>query len=323
MRKGHVYVRLQLIVIRECVTTSSCCGVEDHPCCRTLSSTCSWRRQRLDVSGTVSTANSCTMISKLSSTTRTWDRTWRSCMTSSSMTSGAVRSSPIEVTSHIDHWRLPLSGRHLLNIGSIHILYFLYRFSAFFARSIDNEMIFVSLKCFVITNILNISRQNCSRKPIRSFRSHSRLNYAFDGLRPTGYHVVNIVLHALATILFTHVCRKVVLLDGKFEAATAGIMFAVHPIHSEAVSIIYVTWFAAVCWRLRFLCRRIRLMLFSTGRPGRIATNFSIESTCGCSYLCWVICQSKVEMSQALANVYNRVMCLALTRIDFLKAAFS
>lgn len=60
------------------------------------------------------------------------------------------------------------------------------------------------------------------------------LNYAVHGVRPGGYHFVNVVLHALATALL------VVLVFEVFKemrvAFVAGLLFAVHPIHTEAVS---------------------------------------------------------------------------------------
>lgn len=66
-----------------------------------------------------------------------------------------------------------------------------------------------------------------------------RLNYLVGGLNPRGYHVINVALHALTAILFTRLCRQVALLDGKMESVAAGLMFAVHPIHTEAVSDIF------------------------------------------------------------------------------------
>jgi len=61
-----------------------------------------------------------------------------------------------------------------------------------------------------------------------------RLNHALHGLRPAGYHAVNIVLHALVTIMVFRVCRR---FGGSPTAATAGgVLFAVLPIHTEAVA---------------------------------------------------------------------------------------
>ena len=61
-----------------------------------------------------------------------------------------------------------------------------------------------------------------------------RLNYAIHGLHPAGYHIVNVLLHSLTTGLFQHVLRKVTRKDN--VAFIAGLLFAVHPVHTEAVA---------------------------------------------------------------------------------------
>jgi len=60
------------------------------------------------------------------------------------------------------------------------------------------------------------------------------LNYAADGLNPRGYHAVNIVLHALCCVLMWHFGAALL---GRTDAATvAALLFAVHPVHCEAVA---------------------------------------------------------------------------------------
>ncbi len=62
-----------------------------------------------------------------------------------------------------------------------------------------------------------------------------RLNYILHKLEPFGYHVVNVGLHIVATVLLGAVCRCVVW--GCVEGAYLTMcLFAVHPIHTEAVS---------------------------------------------------------------------------------------
>ena len=69
-----------------------------------------------------------------------------------------------------------------------------------------------------------------------------RLNYLIHDLEPWGYHAVNVFLHTLCTILFWWLCRIFVFRSGIVgnDSSTlsiqAAILFAVHPIHSEAVS---------------------------------------------------------------------------------------
>nr|XP_017099469.2 protein O-mannosyl-transferase TMTC1 isoform X2 [Drosophila bipectinata] len=61
-----------------------------------------------------------------------------------------------------------------------------------------------------------------------------RLNHLVDGLTPFGYHLVNVLLHSLATGLVVLVGRT--LLPSRFGASAAGCLFAVHPAHTEAVA---------------------------------------------------------------------------------------
>lgn len=74
-----------------------------------------------------------------------------------------------------------------------------------------------------------------SHKSYRPFCTLSfRLNHALDGLRPWGYHLVNVVLHGMVTALFTAFCRP--LLGGGLWSLFAGLLFASHPVHTEAVA---------------------------------------------------------------------------------------
>lgn len=61
-----------------------------------------------------------------------------------------------------------------------------------------------------------------------------RLNYALGGVQGWTYHIVNIILHGLVSVLFVSVCHAIVPCTS--VAFTAGTLFAVHPIHTEAVS---------------------------------------------------------------------------------------
>ena len=70
------------------------------------------------------------------------------------------------------------------------------------------------------------------------YRPMTNLSYAIDysifDLNPFGYHASNVLLHAIASGLTFLV---LFLITGNFFAAfAAGILFAVHPVHTEAVS---------------------------------------------------------------------------------------
>ena len=61
-----------------------------------------------------------------------------------------------------------------------------------------------------------------------------RLNYMLHGLEPLGYHLVNVLLHAVVCYLYVQLCTLV--FAQVWPALMAGLLFAVHPIHTEAVS---------------------------------------------------------------------------------------
>ncbi|CAG9090272.1 unnamed protein product [Plutella xylostella] len=60
------------------------------------------------------------------------------------------------------------------------------------------------------------------------------LNYALAGLRPWWWHGCNVVLHAACCSLVARACVTVARLQRPF-AALAALLFAVHPVHTEAV----------------------------------------------------------------------------------------
>ena len=61
-----------------------------------------------------------------------------------------------------------------------------------------------------------------------------RLNYMLHELEPLGYHLVNVLLHSAVCYLYVLLCG--VVFSEVWPALIAGLLFAVHPIHTEAVS---------------------------------------------------------------------------------------
>ena len=70
-----------------------------------------------------------------------------------------------------------------------------------------------------------------------------RLNYLWHGLEPLGYHVVNVMLHILTTMLLGWFCRQEVFGGGRRTGKNGAggwslvvmLIFAAHPVHTEAV----------------------------------------------------------------------------------------
>nr|XP_028602843.1 protein O-mannosyl-transferase TMTC2 isoform X2 [Podarcis muralis] len=61
-----------------------------------------------------------------------------------------------------------------------------------------------------------------------------RINHAIGGMDPWSYHLVNVLLHAAVTGLFTNFSR--ILFGDGYWTLLAGLLFASHPIHTEAVA---------------------------------------------------------------------------------------
>ncbi|XP_078075752.1 protein O-mannosyl-transferase TMTC3 isoform X2 [Mustelus asterias] len=60
-----------------------------------------------------------------------------------------------------------------------------------------------------------------------------RLNYLFSELNSAFYHLLNLILHAVVCVIYLKVCQ--LFLDRK-SSLIASLLFAVHPIHTEAVT---------------------------------------------------------------------------------------
>lgn len=60
-----------------------------------------------------------------------------------------------------------------------------------------------------------------------------RLNYAIDQLNPMGYHLVNVLLHSITSLLYFLLVRQ---LTGHWTAFFSALLFATHPVHCEAVA---------------------------------------------------------------------------------------
>ncbi|XP_060586421.1 protein O-mannosyl-transferase TMTC1-like isoform X2 [Ruditapes philippinarum] len=95
------------------------------------------------------------------------------------------------------------------------------------------------------TELWNLLKNDFWGKSISSTTSHKsyrpltvftfRLNYILAGLDPFFYHVINVTLHVIVTTLFVYTCKNI-LGQRTRDAVLAGSLFAVHPIHTEAVS---------------------------------------------------------------------------------------
>lgn len=114
-----------------------------------------------------------------------------------------------------------------------------------------------------------------------------RYNYALGGLEPWGYHLVNVILHGAVTGLFTLLAR--LLLGGGLWSLLAGLLFASHPIHTEAVAGVVgrADEGAALFFLLSLLCYVRHCKLRGHAGPLRLLAWFVGSLMCAACSMLW------------------------------------
>ncbi|XP_075740375.1 protein O-mannosyl-transferase TMTC1-like [Rhipicephalus microplus] len=118
-------------------------------------------------------------------------------------------------------------------------------------------------------------------RPMADPRSHKsyrpltvltfRANYYVHGRQVRGYHVVNVALHCACSVLVAVVARRVMRITA-LHACLSSMLFAAHPVHTEAVSSIVGRAEVLCClfFLLSFLCyHRCRLSRDVQGSHGQ------------------------------------------------------
>ena len=96
------------------------------------------------------------------------------------------------------------------------------------------------------SSLLDVFKNDFWGKPMSSNTSHKsyrplcvltfRVNFLFHGFNPLGFHSVNVFLHVLVCCLFLHFGELVVFKSIRLAVVSA-LIFATHPVHTEAVSL--------------------------------------------------------------------------------------
>ena len=103
-----------------------------------------------------------------------------------------------------------------------------------------------------------------------------RLNYLLHELQPMGYHLVNVLLHSAVCYLYVQLCG--VVFSAVWPALIAGLLFAVHPIHTEAVSSYTVAPVGNTCTRKPLFMYRLLVWLVGL-RPCLLSSFFYLSFT--------------------------------------------
>lgn len=139
-----------------------------------------------------------------------------------------------------------------------------------------------------VTSILNIFKNDFWGIDMKSGQSHKsyrplcvlsfRLNYYLHEFHAGYFHLVNILLHAIVSVLVSVLAREVVfdrnIETHKTKAFVAGVLFALHPIHTEAV--------ANLVGRAELLAAALYIITI-------IMHNRSLHSNSKVAEFCWLV----------------------------------
>lgn len=84
------------------------------------------------------------------------------------------------------------------------------------------------------TNLKRIDVEHNSYRPLTILTF--RWNHSFHGMEVFGFHLVNVILHACASMLFVLIVRQLLPNAAFTTLLLSGMAFATHPIHTDAVS---------------------------------------------------------------------------------------
>jgi len=186
-----------------------------------------------------------------------------------------------------------------------------------YANSLHNEFLFDDLEVIVemrskgssgpFAPLLGLFTTGRAYRPIRT--ASYAFDYSISGLDPWGYHVSNIVLHALAACFVFLIAKS--LLGGRLVALFTSLLFAVHPIQTDAVT--YLSGRRDVLAGLFVLAGFYEFLRYrETGRARHLALAgllypmafFSKES--GIVLPLFVVAYDIVRQTRITAPVFNR-----------------
>ncbi|XP_054655852.1 protein O-mannosyl-transferase TMTC1 [Dunckerocampus dactyliophorus] len=149
--------------------------------------------------------------------------------------------------------------QHPLNTGRSQTVWAVSRYVALatlcilcYSNSIHGELVHDDVWAIVnnpdvlpSSSVKNIFRNDFWGKRMSDNSSHKsyrplciltfKLNILLGGMTPLYFHIVNVCLHCAVTCLLMHTCEQCVFKESHLAFITS-VLFAVHPVHTEAVS---------------------------------------------------------------------------------------
>ncbi|XP_052088184.1 protein O-mannosyl-transferase TMTC1-like [Mytilus californianus] len=151
---------------------------------------------------------------------------------------------------------------------------------------------------------------NTSHKSYRPLTILSfRLNYFVNGHEPFYFHLVNVVLHALVSSLFTWTCQYVLYLSPQCSLL-AGLLFAVHPVHVEAVTGLVgrAEVLSALLFMFSFMlyAKNLRIRKFEHFAHAESVLIFLVSIVCG---ILAMLCKEQGIMILPVCMLYDVFIC--------------
>ncbi|KAL1479429.1 hypothetical protein MTO96_051847 [Rhipicephalus appendiculatus] len=106
-----------------------------------------------------------------------------------------------------------------------------------------------------MADIIFTDRNSEKREKEAFLQKLALANYYANGRQVRGYHIVNVALHCACSVLVAVIARRVMRIAA-LHACLAAMLFAAHPVHTEAVSSIVGRAEVLCCFffLLSFLC---------------------------------------------------------------------
>ncbi|XP_013776748.2 transmembrane and TPR repeat-containing protein CG4050-like [Limulus polyphemus] len=177
------------------------------------------------------------------------------------------------------------------------------------------------------SSLLNLFLNDFWGTPLQKEQSHKsyrpftvftfRLNYAVHGLQPLGYHMINVLLHALVCVLYYRLC---LLFLPRVVSFVAAILFSVHPIHTEAVAgVVGRAELLSAVFFLSALSQYVRLIQRNEHVGWRCCIETAALAVCGtlCKEQCLtvlVVCAVYGLLSMKVANLTHLRQCVSADR---------
>jgi protein O-mannosyl-transferase len=134
---------------------------------------------------------------------------------------------------------VPAIGLHLQIAFLLGVTVLVYANSLFNGFTMDDELYILRNPQVTQHSLRLLFQPNAASNVFRPVTFATlAANWIVAGYRPFGYHLVNLLLHAAAVVLLLFILRSVLdrLAHCELISLAAAILFAVHPMHTEAVS---------------------------------------------------------------------------------------